>query len=76
MFIMRVHVHYRCLLLFTFVKFSCFSDAMVTNFENDITYEGMCCEVMDICKFDTGQPFTIKWVDEDGKWLFRIYLMI
>ena len=42
-------------------------DIMVTNFANEITYEGMCCEVMDICQFDTGQPFTLKWVDEDGK---------
>jgi len=43
-----------------------FSDVMVTNLNSDITYEGLCAEMRDICKFDEIQPFTLKWVDEEG----------
>lgn len=41
-------------------------DVMVTNLNSDITYEGLCAEMRDICKFDDTQPFTLKWVDEEG----------
>ncbi|KAK2157936.1 hypothetical protein LSH36_181g04078 [Paralvinella palmiformis] len=41
-------------------------DVMVTNLNSDITYEGLCAEMRDICKFDEIQPFTLKWVDEEG----------
>lgn len=42
------------------------SDVMVTGLNNDITYEGLCAEMRDICKFDEDQLFTMKWVDEEG----------
>ncbi len=42
------------------------SDVMVTNLDLDITYQGLCAEIRDICQFDEEQPFTMKWVDEEG----------
>ena len=39
---------------------------MITSIDADITYEGMCAEMKDICKFDELQPFTVKWLDEEG----------
>ncbi|ESN91596.1 hypothetical protein HELRODRAFT_70373, partial [Helobdella robusta] len=39
---------------------------LVTHFEMTITYEGFVAEIMEMCNFDDNQPFTIKWVDEEG----------
>jgi atypical protein kinase C iota type len=39
---------------------------MITGLNYDITYEGLCAEMRDICKFDEDQLFTIKFVDEEG----------
>ena len=39
---------------------------MVTGLDTDITFEGLCAEMRDICKFDEDQLFTMKWVDEEG----------
>jgi len=41
-------------------------DVLITNLDSDMTFEGLCAEMRDICKFDEGQPFTIKWLDEEG----------
>ena len=50
---------------------------MVTNVDCDITFEGLCAEVRDICRFGEEQPFTLKWLDEEGKvYLEKIYLII
>ena len=43
-----------------------FSDVMVTSIDNDITFSGLGSEMKDICNFSTAQPFTMKWVDEEG----------
>lgn len=40
---------------------------MVASIDNNITYEGIRMEVKDICSFDGNQPFTMKWIDEEGK---------
>jgi len=45
-----------------------FRDVLVTSIEADISYEGLLAEMKDICKFEEGQPFTIKWVDEEGNY--------
>lgn len=42
---------------------------MVTTVESDITYEGICAEMRDICRFDDEQPFTMKWLDEEGTYI-------
>jgi len=39
---------------------------LITNLSTAISYESLCSEMRDICKFDTEQPFTVKWVDEEG----------
>jgi len=47
----------------------CASDVLITNLSTDISYEALCSEMRDICKFDAEQPFTVKWVDEEGLFL-------
>ncbi|TRY56252.1 hypothetical protein DNTS_028560 [Danionella cerebrum] len=41
-------------------------DIMITHFEPSISYEGLCNEVRDMCSMDNDQPFTMKWIDEEG----------
>ena len=40
---------------------------MVTSIDSDITFTGLGSEMKDICKFTNEQPFTMKWVDEEGE---------
>ena len=54
-------------LLYTFH----FRDVMVVTLANDITYDVLLREVSELCKFNDKQPFTLKWVDEEGKFLSR-----
>lgn len=39
----------------------------MTNIKNDVKYLDFCAEIKDICKFDDVQPFTVKWLDEEGE---------
>ncbi|KAL3861419.1 hypothetical protein ACJMK2_007453, partial [Sinanodonta woodiana] len=41
-------------------------DILITNVNHGISFEDFCAEIKDICKFDDRQPFTVKWVDEEG----------
>ncbi|XP_025084206.1 protein kinase C iota type-like isoform X2 [Pomacea canaliculata] len=41
-------------------------DILVTNVKLDLSYKDFCSEIMDICKFDYDQQFTVKWLDEEG----------
>lgn len=41
-------------------------DVLVTFLGNHISYDSFSSEIRDICKFDDHQPFTVKWVDEEG----------
>ncbi|XP_076451523.1 protein kinase C iota type-like isoform X2 [Babylonia areolata] len=41
-------------------------DILVTNIKMDMNYIDFCAEIKDICKFDDCQPFTVKWLDEEG----------
>jgi len=43
-----------------------FRKVMVTEITSSITYNRLCDEMRDICNFDEKQPFTMKWVDEEG----------
>ncbi|KAK3105007.1 hypothetical protein FSP39_015074 [Pinctada imbricata] len=38
----------------------------ITSIGLEVTYEDFCAEIKDICKFDDQQPFTMKWLDEEG----------
>lgn len=40
---------------------------LITNIKNDVKYSDFCAEIKDICKFVEDQPFTVKWLDEEGK---------
>ncbi|KAH3690250.1 protein kinase C iota type-like [Dreissena polymorpha] len=41
-------------------------DILITSIKHEISYDSFCSEIKDICKFEDRQPFTVKWVDEDG----------
>lgn len=41
-------------------------DILITSVNVEITYSDFCAEIKDICKFDDEQPFTVKWLDEEG----------
>ncbi|XP_061162501.1 atypical protein kinase C-like isoform X3 [Saccostrea echinata] len=41
-------------------------DILITSIGPDIAYADFCLEIKDICKFDDQQPFTVKWLDEEG----------
>ena len=43
---------------------------LVTNIKNSVKYLDFCAEIKDICKFDDVQPFTVKWLDEEGIYVF------
>ncbi|GAB6031304.1 hypothetical protein CHUAL_009100 [Chamberlinius hualienensis] len=48
------------------VKTAYNGEVMITYINPYISLEDMCMEMRDICKFDSNQPFTMKWVDEEG----------
>ncbi|ALC41213.1 aPKC [Drosophila busckii] len=39
---------------------------IITTINKKITYEELCYEIRNICRFPIDQPFTIKWVDEEN----------
>ena len=48
-----------------------FRTILITSVTGEISYEDFCAEIKDICKFDDQQPFTMKWVDEEGELLYK-----
>ena len=47
-----------------------FSDILVTSIKNEVTFEDFSLEIKAICNFDDNQPFTVKWLDEEGMYLY------
>lgn len=43
---------------------------MITHFEPSISYEGLSGEVRDMCSMDNDQQFTMKWIDEEGVFVY------
>lgn len=39
---------------------------MITYVSPEITFDQLCQEMRDICRFSHDQVFTMKWVDEEG----------
>ncbi|KAL7738199.1 hypothetical protein ACLKA6_006535 [Drosophila palustris] len=39
---------------------------IITTINKNISYEELCYEIRNICRFPIDQPFTIKWVDEEN----------
>lgn len=48
------------------VKTAYNGEIMVMYIDPAIALEKLCKEMRDICKFNEEQPFTMKWVDEEG----------
>ena len=49
-------------------------DIMITHFEPSISYEGLYGEVRDMCSMDNDILFTMKWIDEEGTFIFTSLL--
>ena len=49
-----------------FVVVVVYSDVMVTGISYDVTYDDFMVEMKDMCHFHDDQPFTLKWLDEEG----------
>lgn len=59
-------------LAFIHVLFSVCRGIMISYISCSTTLDDLLKEFRDICNFDDKQPFTIKWVDEDGKRLINL----
>lgn len=46
------------------------SEIMIIYIEPIISLEALCQEMRDICKFNSDQLFTMKFIDDDGKICF------
>jgi hypothetical protein len=40
---------------------------MITYVDPGVTFEQLCTEMREICRFGGDQVFTMKWVDEEGE---------
>ena len=41
-------------------------DSNINEIRANITFEEICLEIREICRFSQDQIFTMKWVDEEG----------
>lgn len=41
-------------------------EIMITYIKRNIVLDDLCKEMRDICKFNNKQPFTMKWLDDEG----------
>lgn len=41
-------------------------EVLITYISENITLDGLCQEMREICRFSQDQVFTMKWVDEEG----------
>ncbi|XP_058129856.1 atypical protein kinase C isoform X2 [Anopheles coustani] len=48
------------------VKIAYSGEVMITYIDESISYEGLCREMREICRFSPDQVFTMKWVDEEN----------
>ncbi|EDS35395.1 conserved hypothetical protein [Culex quinquefasciatus] len=48
------------------VKIAYSGEVMITYIDEAITYDGLCREIREICRFGQEQDFTMKWVDEEN----------
>ncbi|KAK6628579.1 hypothetical protein RUM43_002394 [Polyplax serrata] len=48
------------------VKTAYNGEKMITYINQEITFEKLCDEMRDICKFSADQLFTMKWIDDEG----------
>uniref|UniRef100_A0A182W253 PB1 domain-containing protein n=1 Tax=Anopheles minimus TaxID=112268 RepID=A0A182W253_9DIPT len=48
------------------VKIAYNGEVMITYIDESISYEALCREMREICRFSSDQVFTMKWVDEEN----------
>ncbi|XP_034650567.1 atypical protein kinase C isoform X4 [Drosophila subobscura] len=48
------------------VKTAYNGQVIITTINKNVSYEELCYEIRNICRFPIDQPFTIKWVDEEN----------
>ncbi|XP_065338621.1 atypical protein kinase C isoform X8 [Cloeon dipterum] len=48
------------------VKTAYNGEVMITYVDPGVTFEQLCSEMKEICRFTPNQVFTMKWVDEEG----------
>ncbi|BFG03537.1 atypical protein kinase C [Drosophila madeirensis] len=48
------------------VKTAYNGQVIITTLNKNVSYEELCYEIRNICRFPIDQPFTIKWVDEEN----------
>ena len=53
-------------LLFHVIYSFCRREKMITYINQQITFDQLCDEMRDICKFSSDQLFTMKWIDDEG----------
>ena len=53
-------------LLFYVIYSFCRREKMITYINQQITFDQLCDEMRDICKFSSDQLFTMKWIDDEG----------
>ncbi|XP_031422918.1 protein kinase C zeta type-like [Clupea harengus] len=41
-------------------------DMLISDLEASMTYPELCEEVREICSLQQRQPFTLKWIDDEG----------
>lgn len=41
-------------------------EVLITYIKSDITLDELYQEIREVCRFGHEQPFTVKWVDEEG----------
>uniref|UniRef100_UPI00358F7428 protein kinase C iota type-like isoform X1 n=1 Tax=Myxine glutinosa TaxID=7769 RepID=UPI00358F7428 len=41
-------------------------DILISHVGPTLTFSGLCEDIRQMCAFSQGQPFTLKWIDEEG----------
>ena len=41
-------------------------DVMCLVMDPNIAFDDLCDDLRDLCKFNSDDPFTMKWIDEEG----------
>lgn len=49
-------------------------DVMCLVMDPNIAFDDLCDDLRDLCKFNSEDPFTMKWIDEEGFLFFRFLI--
>ena len=64
--IYNILLFYVCVYIY---RHACMFDRniLVSNIQPVLQYSEFAAEIKDLCKFSDCQPFTVKWLDEEGE---------